>query len=177
MNNALRITRFANIILAFLCFIVMVRGFLFIIKGSSLPSVNYSPSTIDYIRKHLPKGTSIAGNRFGYQILAYTLDYEYVEIPFEDPFNSYYTRAYGLELWSRKKAIKVFLEQEVRYVVFFMGEYNEDPFLEVGAYGQYVSSMLTEHLPEIHERSKTPDGILISLVTKEELRSIYDELE
>lgn len=165
-----------NIVLVALCFIIIVRGSMVVLKGYNPSSDLYSPITIDYIREHLPKGTTISGNRYGGQILAHTLDYEYIQIPFADPWNADLPKARGIEPWTRKEAIEVFLEKEVRYIAFFLGTNNDDPYLRVGAYGEYVSSMLTESLPEIYKISKTHDGILISLVEKEKLLRIYDEL-
>jgi hypothetical protein len=134
-----------------------------VVAGYAPPTANYSAETLEYIRRQIPKGTTVAGNRFGEQLCATTLDYECVDIPFNDPFNADYPKAYGVQLWSRDDALKVFREHDVRYVVFFLGAAAKDPFLEVGAYGEYVDSIVKGTLPEIRDVTKLKDGILISL--------------
>jgi hypothetical protein len=160
-------------------------------------SWNYSPETIDYIINNLPKGSTIAGNRFGNQLLSTTLDYQYVEIPFDDPLNHGYEHpyavatqlfslqelnrgyihAYGTRLLTRKDAIGLFLKHNVRYVVFYLGKKHDDLYLDNGWYGEYIGSLFSRALPEIEARSDLKDGVIFSVARREKLLEISKQIE
>ena len=177
-NHALYIRRGSKIarftaILCILFFLgIIVYGIRFTVKGWRPGSCYLSPHTLDWIKAHIPNGTTIAGSRYGSQILAYTLSYRYKQIPFDDPFNAYYTRAYGIKPWTREEALQVFINWDVRYIAFFLGEVRSDPYLEIGAYGDYITSMLSQPFPEIDRIIYLPDGIVIKLAKKEKLLGV-----
>lgn len=137
----------------------------------------YSHETIEYVTTHVSKGTTIAGSRYGMQLLATTLDYSYIEIPFDDPGNAGYTEAYGVHLWTREKALRTFVEKDVRCVVFFLGSDHEDGFLERGAYGDYVRSLYAGNVPEVSEQIATADGRVIRLVDRDSLTSLVNRIK
>jgi hypothetical protein len=140
-------------------------------------SWNYSPETLDYIANQLPKGTTIAGNRFANQILATTLNYQLIDIPFEDPWNPGLEHPFESGLWNRKSAIDSFLRKDVGYVVFFLGKRHADPYLIRDLYGDYISALFSETLPEISSRRDLGDGVVFSLAGRERLLEIRKEME
>jgi hypothetical protein len=134
-----------------------------VVSGHTPPAANYSPETLAYIRRTIGRGATIAGNRFGKQICATTLDYGYVGIPFDDPFNADYPKAYGVKLWTRDAALEMFRRHDVQHVVFFLGPEAKDPFLDAGAYGEYIGALAKGQLSEIQAVTRLPDGFIVSL--------------
>lgn len=151
--------------------IVVSTGSFLAFSGFKLVDLSggYSPRTLEFICRNVPSGTAVAGSRYGKQLLAASLDYRYLEIPFEDPWNAGYTTAYGLEVWSRKSALDVFIEKNVRHIVFFLGSKVGDPFLKRGCYGSYVSSLVSRKPPEVASVEQLPDGIVLTLVSQDSL--------
>jgi hypothetical protein len=134
----------------------------------------WSPETIRYIKTQIPGGTTIAVSRYGGQLGADTLSYRVRGIPFADPPNDGYTAAYGIEPWTRLRALLAFIENDVSYVVFFLGTSGHEPFLEHGWYGAYVGSLPIASLPEIAEVKRLADGIVISLLPRDRLTELFE---
>jgi len=153
---------------------IAVTGAAAVVKGQRPRHGNYSPLTIAYVMAHVPPGTSIAVNRFGGQMAAYSSAYPSVLVPWDD--NEGYNRAYGLQSWSRRDALRAFIEKDIRYVVFFMGPDNDDPFLQWGSYGNYVASLYAGEVPEAQEIVRLPDGVVVVLAPSPKLTQILSGL-
>lgn len=170
----LKIVRFVMILV---CCINMGYGVSLVLKGCWLPDCNYSPETIAYLQKNVPDQSSIVVNRFGSQLTSCSLEYQIIKIPFDDPFNAGYTKAYGMKSWCRKDAIRLFLERNVDMLVFFMGKMNRDPFLEANAYGAYISQLVKGKAPEVQKIEMLKDGIIVHLVDRRKLASTLAAIE
>jgi hypothetical protein len=132
----------------------------------------WSPETVRYIKAQIHGGSAIAVSRYGGQLGAETLSYRVRGIPFADPPNDGYTAAYGIEPWTRPRALLAFIENDVSHVVFFLGKFGHEPFLEHGWYGDYVGSLPTASLPEVVEVKRLADGIVISLLPRDRLTEL-----
>lgn len=142
-----------------------------VMMGWSPPKAKLSPNTLDFINENVSKGTTIAVNRYGEQLTATALDYDIVGIPFLDPWNADYTSAYGVQLWTRSQALNIFIEKDIRFVIFFMGgKEGRDSYLDRHCYGKYVESLLDPNSPEVMAITELQDGVIISLVPENQLR-------
>lgn len=102
-------------------------------------------------------------SRYGVQLAATSLRYHVLSMPFDDPTNDDYTRAYGVVPWTRAAALRTFVQMGVRYVVFFLGRADPEPYLERGWYGSYVGSLVSASLPEVAAMTRLADGIVVTL--------------
>ena len=148
------------------------RGGALVVTGFTPFGGYWSPETVRYIKTQIPGGATIAVSRYGGQLWADTLSYRVRGIPFADPPNDGYTAAYGIEPWTRPRALLAFIENDVSYVVFFLGKAGHEPFLEHGWYGGYVGSLPIASLPEIVEVKRLADGIVISLLPRDRLAEL-----
>jgi hypothetical protein len=148
------------------------RGGALVLTGFTPFGGYWSPETVRYIKTQIPGGTTIAVSRYGGQLWADTLSYRVHGIPFADPPNDGYTAAYGIEPWTRLRALLAFIENDVSYVVFFLGKAGHEPFVEHGWYGGYVGSLPIASLPEIVEVKRLADGIVISLLPRDRLTEL-----
>jgi hypothetical protein len=164
------VARLPRFLLLFAFCVAVEYGSVAVLRGCrGLSDARYSPQTIAGIRNSVAPGTTLAVNRYGAQLRVFTSEYPTVGIPFDDPFNAYYTRALGLKLWQRKDALRVFLEKDVRLVVFFTGPDRDDPYLPVDAYGTYATQLYAGRAPEVERIEHFPDGVLIHLAEREQL--------
>ncbi len=139
-------------------------------------SNRWSPKTIAYIRSRVPAGSAILANGAGWQLMAATLDYRVQLIPFINPENGDYDKAYGAVHWDREAALRSMLKNGFSHVVFFQGADGIDPLLTYHSYGDYVPLLLRPGLPEVEEIVQQPDGIVVRLVPPDRLRQILKGL-
>jgi 4-amino-4-deoxy-L-arabinose transferase-like glycosyltransferase len=144
--------------------------------GSFNMTWNLSPVTIEYVKSNIPKGSVIAANRFGDQLGAFTLDVEFFDIPFLDPWNTGFTEGWGIKTLTRKELLKLFAERNVKYLIFFLGKTHSDQYLERGLYGEQISVMMKVPTPEVESRIDLEDGVVLKIADKEKLRSIIEAL-
>jgi hypothetical protein len=135
------------------------RGLALVVKGYS-PETDFSPHTVRYITDHVPPGAMLAANQR--QLWALSLDYAFLMIPWDQPVDNW-PRDYGIAPWTRVEALKAFVENDVRYVVLFLGQTGEDRVLTRYSPGKYVgSSLLREPLPEVAAVTRLPDGVVVT---------------
>ncbi len=139
-------------------------------------SGHWSPATIAWIRAHLPAGSAVLVNRHGMQLAAVTLDYRIHQVPFINPENGDYDRAYGARQWTRAELLRFAVDHEIRCLIFFLGSDRVDPLLGYGSYGDHVPRLLEGNAPEVADVVQTSDGTVVNLVPVEKLREIAGSL-
>jgi len=146
----------------------VTRGVTLLARGYS-PDSNYAPSTVAYIREHVRPGVALAVN--GRQVQAHTLAYRAVVMPWVEPGEDNWPKAFGITPWSRAGALQAFLDHDVRYVVLFLGPSGDYRWLARSYPGDYVArTMVTEVLPEVATVTKLDDGIVITLADPPQIR-------
>jgi len=141
----------------------VARGIGVVVGGFTPADGYWSPETLAFIEKTVPRDSVIAVSRYGGQLAATSLRYHVLSMPFDDPTNDDYTRAYGVVPWTRAAALRTFVQMGVRYVVFFLGRADPEPYLERGWYGSYVGSLVSASLPEVAAMTRLADGIVVTL--------------
>lgn len=147
----------------------VARGIGVVVGGFTPENGYWSPETLAFIEKTVPMGSVVAVSRYGGQLAATSLHYHVLSMPFDDPTNDDYTRAYGVVPWTRAAALRTFVQMGVRYVVFFLGRARPEPYLERGWYGSYVGSLVSASLPEVADMTILADGIVVTLSPKNRL--------
>lgn len=150
---------------------ILIKSALLGIKNQRDWDRRLSSQTIDYILHKLPKGVHCAGNRN--QIQAFSLDYAFYQIPGIRPEDADYT-VQRPEIWTRSSAIALWLEQDIRYILFFTGKTNSDLLLHTRGYGSYVDSLQTTMLPEMADKVVLNDGMVIKLQDAATLANCLD---
>jgi len=135
------------------------RLVLALLNGLDMPDGLLSPETITYVKTNIPSDSVIAVSRYGKQINAFEAERKIVRIPVDNEYSS----AYGHKIWTRHDATKVFLDENVRYVVFFMGENRVEPFLHNGKYGPYIKGLFEGTSCQVRTRTSLRDGEVIEL--------------
>jgi hypothetical protein len=146
-----------------------LKGGMAVANGAMLSNNVLASETIAYILKNVPPGSSIAANRN--QLSAYSLQYMHVTIPSNRPEDVDYQQVFRA-VWTRRTALRSWLDRDVRYVAFFLGEDQWDPMLAASAYGPYVDSLRTLALPEIGKKYEFRDGVFLQLARPDTLQKL-----
>lgn len=146
-------------------------------KGIAVYNDNFSPELINYVLKNLPKGSCLAVGRSGEQIWAYSLDYNYLEIPYKDPYNGNYASAYGIQPWTRKEGLDKFIKNKAAYLIFCNGKDSLDVHIENKWYGEYIDALINSQYAEVEWVKKLKDGYIIKLADPDKLIKILNELD
>lgn len=149
-----------------------LKGGKAITRGALLSNNVLAAETLSYLIDHVPPAGKIAANRN--QISAYSLDYTYVAIPSNRPEDADYQEVHRAT-WTRASALRTWLDRDIRYVAFFLGQDQWDPMLAASAYGSYVDSLRTIKLAEIEKRFEFKDGLLLQLVAADSLKKLLDQ--
>jgi hypothetical protein len=161
--------RTASAALAGIAFFFCLKGGIAIARGEMLKDNVLASETIAHILKQVPPASHIAANRN--QLAAYSLQYTHVTIPSNRPEDADYQEVFRA-VWTRRMALRTWLERDVRYVAFFLGKDMWDPMLAVSAYGPYLDSLRTMSLPEIGKRYEFKDGVLLQLARPDTLNRL-----
>jgi hypothetical protein len=153
----------------------MSRGLALLVRGYQ-PDSDYSPSTIAFVREHVPPGSGLAVS--GRQLAAHTLAYREVVMPWTEPGEDNWPKAYGIAPWRRAEALRSFLAEDIHYVVLFLGPSGDYRSLRRAYPGDYIASTLVkERLPEIASVTRLRDGIVIGLADRGHLQDALREAE
>ena len=148
-------------IIALLFMAPLLRGQTALRNGVTPLDTNYSPETLGYVRQAIEPGSTFAANRYGAQVYAVTLDYQVINLPWDDATG--YNRAFGIHPLSEAEALDLFARSGVRYVVFFMGRKFGDGILDRGEYGPFVSDLYHQRVPLVGSVTRLADGVVLEL--------------
>ncbi len=107
---------------------------------------------------------SIATNRFGEQVLAYTSRVDLKVIPYNDVFNGDFTKVHGIQPWSETEARSYFREHQTEWIAFFYGISRLDQYMQQSAYGDFVTRIHRGEVTDLElERIELADGLLVRI--------------
>lgn len=141
----------------------IVTGIKTAMKGVIPSDFAYSPKTLGVLEKEIAPGEMVIVNRMGAQLRMHRPDTKAYMMPFGDPWNGDYTKAYGVKFWTRSDFEKFIKEHNVKRVVFFMGKEKKDPFLEKEQYGTFMGELFSGHTPHLAKKEDLEDGVIITL--------------
>ena len=107
---------------------------------------------------------SIATNRFGEQVLAYTSRVDLKVIPYTDVFNGDFTKVHGIQPWSETEARSYFREHQTEWIAFFYGISRLNQYMQQSAYGDFVTRIHRGEVTDLElERIELADGLLVRI--------------
>jgi hypothetical protein len=127
----------------------------------------YAPKTtqavLSLMRNVAPgRQLSIATNRFGEQVLAYTSKLDLKVIPYNDVFNGDFTQVYGIQTWSEAAARSYFREHQTEWIAFFYGISRVDQYMQQNAYGDFITRIHRGEVNDLElQRIELADGLLL----------------
>jgi hypothetical protein len=132
------------------------------IRSFAKKDSDYSPHTLEYINKNIPKGSLIIGSRYLSQILITSLDYPLSGLRFYSKYNEDYGRKLST---SKSDLLKLINKNNAQYIVFFQGKDNVDPFLQRGDYGEFITNLYDNKSEFVKKKIKLNDGVILELNT------------
>jgi hypothetical protein len=134
-------------------------GLVGMLHGLTPDRYGYGPETMAYVAHHFPRGSTLLTNAYGRQIDAMNPGYRLLPIPYDDPFNGGYSEAYGIVPWNKAELDRTIRESGARALVILLGPTRDDPYLDLGAYGDAVQRLVANPTARV---THLADGMVVT---------------